>query len=580
MAEDILEIIDTKITDKWGVHWNEMETVRDFLQNFYDDNSIEDINIIIENRTVKISAPKEFDYQELIYLGSDKGDNPESIGQYGEGWKASVLNSLRNFNCSVEIVINDKKLIFYFDDKKIGKTYKRVVHCKVIKIEAISGSMLIVGNCSNEMLNEFRFGLNYFYYNKNPLLGDVLASSWDNKVIFYKSTDNSGYIFYKRLLRSRLDAPIIIVCNNSYHHVEVKIKHDRDRKAFNDEVIDSLLKYVCKKIYEKKSIVSYMADYWKTGHKILYALSNTMSYRGESIIDFPEKYYAKDSTSKYQLDKNIELKIEVEKVIEEFKKNHLIPCPHYMSRFGMKTPTSYAENRIKQKLDKHIKHNSRELTLLEQNALNLILDFIKRYSKVLYQKCQDFQYIITDSQEIVVNLKKNKKFDDKRLFLNKTFFTYKFADSLVLLIKEFDDHLRTRSDQDFSDFYIALISSLIKEKEAIDNLKKYETEWIKLIEMIIEGADFIPIEANLQREKSSQISELRNLFIEGKIKELIEKLKIFDIEDLNIKDNFILLSEQYNTWLNDDLQGIDDNNQTRINKIKKGFLSILNQLEN
>jgi len=34
MEEKVVEIIDTQITDKWGVQWDEMETVRDFLQNF------------------------------------------------------------------------------------------------------------------------------------------------------------------------------------------------------------------------------------------------------------------------------------------------------------------------------------------------------------------------------------------------------------------------------------------------------------------------------------------------------------------------------------------------------------------
>lgn len=73
------EIIDTNVTDKWGVHWSEMETVRDFLQNFYDANKISDINISIDRNTVNVFAPAIFDPNELIYLGSGKlGDTIQS----------------------------------------------------------------------------------------------------------------------------------------------------------------------------------------------------------------------------------------------------------------------------------------------------------------------------------------------------------------------------------------------------------------------------------------------------------------------------------------------------------------------
>ena len=67
-----IEIIDTRITDQWGVNWTPMEIARDFLQNFYDDNAIDDIKIEIKGTSVVVSAPKVFDYKELLYLVSDK----------------------------------------------------------------------------------------------------------------------------------------------------------------------------------------------------------------------------------------------------------------------------------------------------------------------------------------------------------------------------------------------------------------------------------------------------------------------------------------------------------------------------
>ena len=55
---------------------------------------------------------------ELLCLGSDKGK--EKIGQYGEGFKAATLNALRNHNCGLHVIVDDKDLEFFLEDKRIG----------------------------------------------------------------------------------------------------------------------------------------------------------------------------------------------------------------------------------------------------------------------------------------------------------------------------------------------------------------------------------------------------------------------------------------------------------------------------
>jgi len=508
-----IDLVDTKITDKWGVMWNEMETVRDFLQNFYDANDIKDINISIDNKTVKVLAPEIFDYQELLYLGSDKNENSEAIGQYGEGWKASVLNALRNFNCSVEIIINDKKLKFFFKDKKIGKTVKRVVFCQVLEVKAINGSMLVVGNCPPAIIQEFKFGLKYFYHENNPLFGEELSTTWDNRITFLKSTENSGYVFYKKLLRAQIDVPIIIICNKPYHYVEIKIKHDRDRKAFNDEVLERLLKYVCKNIPDREEVVRYMKDYWISGHKILNIIAEAVRWRNRISMEFPENYYAKDSNSNQRDKKDFDLYLERDRILEEFKRKKFIECPHYMSYFGMKTPLSEAEKVLEKKLEKNIQTYSRKVNFSEQTSINLLMEFIRNYSKKLFEKCQDFTFIIADTQKTIEDLKKKQKYDDKNIYIKKTFFTYNFVDAIVSLISEFDTHHKMRSDSDFSDFYIALISAFLKGKTTVNGLMNYKTKWDNLIGMIVEGENFIPIEIQQEKISTNQIDKLREFFI-------------------------------------------------------------------
>jgi len=34
----VIEHVDIHVSEQWGVFWDEMETARDFLQNFYDAN--------------------------------------------------------------------------------------------------------------------------------------------------------------------------------------------------------------------------------------------------------------------------------------------------------------------------------------------------------------------------------------------------------------------------------------------------------------------------------------------------------------------------------------------------------------
>ena len=167
-TEKLINTIDTKTTDSWGAEWDEMETARDFIQNFFDANDIDKIKIEIYGKTVKISAPAEFDYRSLIYLWSDKANDPESIGQYGEGFKVSVLNAMRNWGCGVEFYVANHKLEYYFKNIDISSKGARAIMCRHYEIDAIQGSCLVVSNCTKRLIEAFEFGLKHFYHKDNP----------------------------------------------------------------------------------------------------------------------------------------------------------------------------------------------------------------------------------------------------------------------------------------------------------------------------------------------------------------------------------------------------------------------------
>jgi hypothetical protein len=356
--DKVIEDIDMRITDKWGVEWNEMETVRDFLQNFYDANAVDEINILCSPTEVIISAPAAFDYKELLYMGSDKGQDPNTIGQYGEGFKASLLNAMRNWNCNVELCVIDKKLRFYFKSDIIGKSEKKIIYCEISDITPIRGTELMISNCSSKLIEEFKFGMKYFYYEQNPLFGNILLDSYYDDISIRKSTNNSGYIFYKRLLRAKLDLPIIIICNKENKTIDNQIKHDRDRKAFTEKITESLIRYVCRKFgfSEFKPLLLYLKHWWEKGHRLLGIIAETQrpGWRKEHRAHyFPDNYYASESIEILISDgiDKLEFELKTKEIAEEFKKQNYIRCPRYMNYFGMKTPDGEA---------------IRELTILKQ----------------------------------------------------------------------------------------------------------------------------------------------------------------------------------------------------------------------
>lgn len=458
------EIIDTRITDHWGVDWTPMEIVRDFLQNFYDANPINDIVIKIRQRTVTVSAPAEFDYKSLIYLGSDKG--PNDIGQYGEGFKAATVNAMRNHGCIVKAQINSDLLEFFFESEKIGETQKKIVMCKKSKARKIIGTRLVLENCSQAIVDEFKFGLNYFYYESNSLFAEVLTRHYSNDIIVYKSvTENIGYVFYKKLLRAKLDVPLVIVCNRKYKSIDDKIKHDRDRKAFNEDVLELLLKYVFKQI-NASEIVYLLKSWWQSGHTMLRILASGWGNRN---IKFPENYYAKHSKTETR---NPAMQYEVDRVESEFREKGYIQCPVYMAHLGMQNAISVVESRFAKKKEEQQTLFTRKPTDLEIQALNFLINYLGNIDPFLTKKFEYSNYIIGDSEELIGQLRLERSYRSRDVYLSKYFFLFSFAEALATLMHEWSHIYGYDGSRGFTDALTLLIVGLINKRDELSDIEK------------------------------------------------------------------------------------------------------------
>lgn len=520
------EIVDTRITDQWGVKWSPMEIIRDFLQNFYDENPVERINIAFSGDVVTVSAPAEFDYEELLYMGSDKGE--DKIGKYGEGFKAATLNILRDHHCHVTVTVKDKKLDFYFEHKQIGKSEKKVVMCKVSSVESSRGTKLIISNCPSMIIEEFRFGLNCFYYKNNPLFGDIIAKTFEEDVFIIKSKDKSGYVFYKKLLRARLDIPLIFVCNRQYKSIEVKIMHDRDRKAFNDEVLDKFLCLVSRLFNHKEvtNIVNCLEPWWEKGHKVLSALADSL--RRSFKMEFPENYYAKSSNIRRC--NNIDMICKIQLQEEEFNRLGYNACPYYMSSFGMKTAEAVIREREARIKKKYEETHTRNTTPLEDKALSILKQAIDKLNHNLTASFKNAKYTIGDADEILGELKENRPWNEQHVYLSDKFFTFDFSDAIAILLHEWGHIRGYDGSRSFTDALTEFISVIIKNRNTLD---AHEKEWGEISLQIKRqnSTSTLYVYEYVESLTSPQKSQLFKSMTEEELLALLEKTNLLQNTD-------------------------------------------------
>ena len=150
------EFIDSQtssVSTKWGVSWSEFAIVRDYLQNFYDNHrdNINDININIENDLISVTAPKEFDLRELYFLGSQKTNSTNSVGQYGEGFKAATVSLIKLGHDYVTSTSGDMACVISVGEQIEGNLDIRPLVYNYFKINRQTGCGLFIKSFNEEL---------------------------------------------------------------------------------------------------------------------------------------------------------------------------------------------------------------------------------------------------------------------------------------------------------------------------------------------------------------------------------------------------------------------------------------------
>lgn len=499
----------SSVSTKWGVAWSEFAIVRDYLQNFYD-NHRDDINAIkinINNDLISVRAPKEFDLRELYFLGSQKTNDTNTVGQYGEGFKAATVSLIKLGHDYVTSVSGNMACVISIGDQIEGDLDIRPLVYNYFKINQQSGCGLFIKSFNEELKSAFKIGLDQYWYDKNPMVGEFLHKH--GEFSFYKSNDQKGHIFYGSIKRAEIkDIPIVINIDKKYNQIEKKVAADRDRNSFDDRLTTSLYKIIFKNGFHHTTPASHpVIDYiiensrklWEAGkgHPLIQAMADNFGYLCHYEEDqihlkniFGDKYYAQ-SSYKYLRTKQSswwEIQPDIFLKEREFKKEGKIELPAYFSFFGVKSAAEELEIesiRIKEEAQNK---NTEPLNGKEINGLKICLECVKEiapefrslFANVLegsYSteagRVYNVSFMSVTSEKLLGELKSSgKTFGDKIVYLNKKLFNSNFGEVFSTLLHEFCHIFGRDGSRDFTDALTIVMCRIINNHKIMHDFTK------------------------------------------------------------------------------------------------------------
>lgn len=271
-----VKTLTSAVTTAWGVDWDETFIARDLMQNFFDANRnrLCDVTVRLNGKDVSISAPATFNLERLFYLGSEKGS--DDIGHYGEGFKVAATCLLRDHSVDVVAASNRDVLRIRIADTAVPETDLYPVEYDFFACDqSIDGTSLLLRGCSPKLAKALQQGLNHFFHENNPLLGAKRWEDYSGAFSVYDSTDGNGHVFYRKLKRGEFEGiPLVLVIDKEYGAIEKKIKHDRDRNAFGDQVMRMFFNHFARyglKTHEQamRLVLEKANHHWVKGHPLL-----------------------------------------------------------------------------------------------------------------------------------------------------------------------------------------------------------------------------------------------------------------------------------------------------------------------
>lgn len=497
---EYVNTLQSSVTTSWGVAWNADYIARDVLQNFRDANKteIDQIKIETKNDRIVVSAKSTFDLRKLLFLGSNKKGDDETIGEFGEGFKAAQVSMIKMGINETISTSGTQGVVITVGPEVVEDMRPLVYH--FFKINNQNKTQFVVNTYNKELKKAFDFGLNHFWYEKNSLKGELLHDY--NFISVHKSTKpKEGFLFYRGIMRARIEKiPVVINISKKYAKIENKIKTDRDRNSFNSALTNTFLSIFAASGFhyhgmQNNPAIKYILEkskpIWRLGHPLLSALASRAYHLRDdkSVLSmFGKKYYAE---SNYYHSRSISWGDWYDKKTQtyilrkdrQFEKKGLIKLPSYFVRFGVPSSLEvFVKN--KENLEKRLKtKKTGVLTPKQRKAVNFTMDCITKVSpgfSSLYKNLKDEDGIFElnvktcESKDIMGELKNTREYSDKTIYLNKDLFKSDFGKFFSVLTHEMSHVFGADGEREFSDVLTHLLEQAVQRNSV---LSKYSKEW-------------------------------------------------------------------------------------------------------
>ncbi|HMB06981.1 MAG TPA: hypothetical protein VKP69_25000 [Isosphaeraceae bacterium] len=475
-----LKTLTSSVTTAWGVDWDEVYIARDLMQNFFDANRgrVSEIRVDVNASDVVISAPTPFNLERLFYLGSEKDEC--DVGQYGEGFKVAATCLLRDHGVTPIAQCGTDLLLLRIADVAVQGTALYPVQYDFYQTaEAFEGTRLILRGSSKKLARACQDGLTHFFYEGNPLIG---MNRWatGNALAIYDSKDGQGHLFYRNLKRGEIEGiPLVLAINKPSKTIENKIGRDRDRNAFGEPVLTLAYRQVAGALKwnreAQRVVVESARGVWERGHPLLAAIADKFHYNSHwpqelSAEVFGDRYYARSAptTPTEQL--------EFSKIEQQWKEQGRKPLPSYFRNFGVIDARSHVEQ-LKKKADEESKRRGKrtptEAEWIGIRALSRITRELAPEIMAVFDRGRT-RYDISSSDVVLGQLRRDRQYGMRDVFLSTTLFTSDFAEALAVFLHEHAHIFGYDGSRGFTDALTELIESIIRHRDA---LNRHEESW-------------------------------------------------------------------------------------------------------
>jgi hypothetical protein len=493
--------LTSSVTTDWKVHWNEEFIARDVLQNFYDANrdKVASIHVIADASRVTITAPTGYNLERLFYLGSEK--QSDDVGHYGEGFKAAATCLLRDFHVT-PVARSDNQIVVLqiFDEPVAGTNLYPLVYDFFTTDSPCSGTELILTPCQARLRDALRTGLTHFFYEGNPLLGELLWASPGREFLVYASAwATQGYMFYRNLRRGIIPKlPVVLVVNKECKQIEKQISNDRDRNFFGEKLMTSYYSVFAKSplrydIQGTRILLERAQPIWNQGHPLIAEIAratNYYSWNQAAVKDlFHEKYFARSFAN------DPAHQFEYARVEKQWQEEGLIGLPAYFSSFGLPNAVQHLEA-----LERKVRQQARrQPTATEADSIEMLRRTLRDLKPEIMTVFDAgiTTYTVAQSETILGELRDHRRYSSREVFLAAEVFEADFAEAFAIFVHEHAHVFGYDGSRGFTDALTGLLETVVSHRKDLD---PYESRWMTLRERVIEERRRQAVQSDLSLE--------------------------------------------------------------------------------